>query len=131
MTKKELSQLYHLRGEMEDDMRRLARLREEALAPVTSDLSGMPKGSSDLSRIERYAEQIDEIQRRIDGKLEAIAQERFRLATDIADQEDTYIRRLLVLRFIEGLTWNQIAHRVHSTADAVRKTVDRWIRKNK
>ena len=44
--------------------------------------------------------------------------------------EDSHIRRIVSMRYIDGLTWRQIAIRIGggNSEDAVRKTVERFLR---
>ena len=44
--------------------------------------------------------------------------------------EDSHIRRIVSMRYIDGLTWRQIAVRIGggNSEDAVRKTVERFLR---
>lgn len=49
----------------------------------------------------------------------------------INEQENSRIRRLLTYRYIEGLTWTQVAHRMgkNHTADSCQKAVERFLKK--
>ncbi len=44
--------------------------------------------------------------------------------------EDSHIRRIVSMRYIDGMTWRQIAMRIGggNSEDAVRKTVERFLR---
>ena len=44
--------------------------------------------------------------------------------------EDSHIRRIVSMRYIDGMTWRQIATRIGggNSEDAVRKTVERFLR---
>ena len=44
--------------------------------------------------------------------------------------EDSHIRRIVSMRYIDGMTWRQIAARIGggNSEDAVRKTVERFLR---
>lgn len=45
---------------------------------------------------------------------------------------DAYTRRIFKLRFIDGLSWNFLAHKIGgTTADAARMTVKRYLREKK
>lgn len=43
--------------------------------------------------------------------------------------EDRQMRKIFVLRFVKGLTWIQIGHRVGGTADGCRMAVKRYLKK--
>lgn len=43
--------------------------------------------------------------------------------------EDRQMRKIFVLRFVKGLTWIQIGHKVGGTADGCRMAVKRYLKK--
>lgn len=48
----------------------------------------------------------------------------------IEEVSDSRTRRILELRYIEGLSWVQIANKVGGSPDSCRKTNDRFLEKN-
>ena len=46
--------------------------------------------------------------------------------------EDAHIRRLISLRFLDGLSWTAVAMKVGggNTSDSVRKTIERFLKNN-
>ena len=101
MTLKELSQLYYINREIERDQERLEQLRTSVSAPGAPNYDGMPKSPSFENRLERY----------------------------IAEIPDSLTRQIFQLRFINGLTWTQIAFSVGggNTEEGVRKRVYRYL----
>ena len=106
MTLKELSQIPHLKEEVE-----LYRERIRALEQREDHLSG-----EELLHLQSQLEKRDnELQR---------------LKSYIENVPDSGIRNILTLRCIRGLSWVQISFRVSGySADNARKTVKRFLEK--
>lgn len=131
MTLKELSQLYYLNREIEADKERLGRLRELASSPSGPNLSGMPGGGSYENRLERYVAEIIDLEAIISAKITQCLHERNRLERYIADIPESYLRQVFTLRFINGLSWDQVAFSIGgTTADAARMACNRYIKKS-
>lgn len=127
MTRKELSQLCWLKKEIERESRRLEEL--EALATgCTAGASGMP-GSGGLSDKTAIAVQIADCKTLIETKRYELVTEYNRLLHYIKDVDDAYMRNILKYRYIECLTWSQVATRMGSTPDAVRMAHHRFFQK--
>ncbi len=109
MTVKELSQLYWLNREIEADQRRLADLQSRARAITVPQLSDMPKGGEYENKLERYVAEIVDLQAIIAAKQEQCIHERSRLERYIADIPDSLTRQIFTLRFVNGLSWRQVA----------------------
>lgn len=129
MTLKELSQLYYLNREIERDQERLEKLRASASAPGAPNYDGMPKSPSFENRLERYIAEIVDLEAIIQAKITQCLHERARLERYIAEIPDSLTRQLFQLRFINGLTWVQIAFSVGggNTKEGVRKRVYRYL----
>ena len=128
MTFKELSQLYHLNREIRLDRERLAKLRAAAAEPAGPNLSGMPRVSAG-NRLERYAAEIADLEAIISAKLTQCIHERNRLERYIAGIPDSLTRQIFTLRFVNGLSWVQVALRIggNTTPDGVRMTCKRYL----
>ena len=128
MTKKELSQLFYLNREIEQDKQRLQELRARAMQ-VTQTISGMPGGSGDQQKVERYIAEIVDLEAIIQAKITQCLHERNRLERYIAEIPDSLTRQIFTLRFINGLSWVQIAFSVGggNTEEGVRKKVYRYL----
>lgn len=129
MTKKELSQLYHLNLEIEDDIRRLLEL-ENAATKTTASYGGAAFNGKVTNKTALAAE-IADLKSIISAKQIQSVAEYNRLVRYISGIEDSFIRRIFTYRFVDGLSWGAVAKRVsgNNTADSVRKCCDRFLRK--
>ena len=128
MTKKELSQLYWLRREIEEDRRRLDELEAIAASPASPRYDGMPHAPGTGDGMARMAAEIAELKALIAAKQQQCIHERNRLERYISGISDSLTRQIFTLRFVKGLSWWQVAARVGgNTADSVRKAVDRYL----
>jgi len=132
MTIQELSQLYWLNREIEHDTERLREL-ETASQPGAQVLTGMPRGNMTSDKVGRYAAEIADLKCIIGAKLTQCVYERSRLERYIASVPDSLTRQILTLRFVNGLTWRQVAMCIGggNTEDAVRKTCSRYLESTK
>lgn len=127
MTKKELSQLYYLNREIEQEKRRKHEL-EDAATNTASKISGLPhvSGISDKTAI---AAEIADCEKIIEAKIQQSVAEYNRLNRYILSIDDSLIRQIMQYRFISGLSWTQVAFRIggDNTADGVRMICNRWL----
>lgn len=128
MTVKELSQLYYLNREIERDKQRLAEL-EAAAESDTAKITGMPHGSGAGDKIGRYAADIADLRALIELNIQKCWYEFSRLNRYIAGIDDSLIRQILTLRFVNGLPWQQVAMSIggNNTADGVKKVCYRYL----
>lgn len=111
MTKKELSQLYYLKKEIKEQQRRLAEL--EALAiNCSTEITGLPTGKGISDKIGNYAAQIADLKALLDLNLKKCFYELNRIDRFIQSVEDSQIRIILTLRYIQGLSWQKIAYAI-------------------
>ena len=130
MTKKELSQLYYLNREIEEQQRRLAEL--EALATsCTAQITGMPRAQGITDKIAKYITEIADLKALLDLNLKKCFYELNRLNRYIESVPDSQMRMILSLRYINGLSWRQIAFSIGggNTEDGVRMAHDRFLKK--
>ena len=125
MTLKELSQLYFLRREIEQEQQRVQRLRERATS-VTAGAGGMPHGDA-ISDKTAIAAEIADCETLIAAKIAESIVEYRRLVTYINGIEDSLTRQIFTARFVDGLRWEQVADRVGGSSDAVKKTCYRYL----
>lgn len=132
MTLKELSQLYYLNREIERDQEQLEKLRAIASAPGSPNYDGTPKSPSFENRLERYIAEIVDLEAIIQAKITQCLHERNRLERYIAEIPDSLTRQIFQLRFINGLTWAQIAFSVGggNTEGGVKMICYRYINKS-
>lgn len=130
MTIKELSQLYHLNREIEHDKVRLRELEDFACG-ITSKITGMPHvaGIADKTAI---AAEIADCRASIKARVKLCAVERNRLERYIASVRDSLMRRILTLRFVDGLSWRRVAAAIGKgyTDEGVKKACYRFILKS-
>ena len=130
MTIRELSQLYYLNREIAQEQARIRELRDAATG-TTAKISGMPYvgGISDKTAI---AAAIADSQAIIDAKVQLCVVEYNRLVRYIAGIDDSLVRQIISLRFINGMTWHQVAKHIGggNTEESVKKACYRFIRKS-
>lgn len=132
MTLKELSQLYYLDREIELDRERLAELRADLLCPRSPDYDGMPRNPNPENALERCVAEIVDLEDVIRAKIEQRIYERARLERYISDIPDSLTRQIFTLRFIEGLTWEDVAVKAggNNTAKNCSNICYRYIRQS-
>ncbi len=111
MTKKELSQLYYLKKEIKEQQRRLAELEAVAINCSTK-ITGLPTGTGISDKIGNYAAQIADLKALLDLNLKKCFYELNRIDRFIQSVEDSQIRIILTLRYIQGLSWQKIAYAI-------------------
>lgn len=117
ITKRELSQLYYLSREIKRDKRRLKEL--EALAEgTTQHLTGMPIAPGFGDKTARYAIEIMELKEIIECNMRRCMIEYNRLIRFISSVEDSQMRQILTLRYVNGMTWQRIATEIGETDES-------------
>ncbi|MDP4152614.1 MAG: hypothetical protein Q8865_04110 [Bacillota bacterium] len=125
MTKTELSQLYYLNREVEQQQNRLKEL-QTAANKCTTMITGMPRGNG-KDRDLLLAE-IADLQNIVELNLLKIQIERGRLERYINGINDSRLRLIMRLRYINGMKWYQIAMEIGggNTEDSIKKAVYRF-----
>lgn len=105
MTKRRLEEYRQTKREIEEERERIAQVRSS-------------KGRIIAHEIERKITNLEKRQIEIERFVSAI--------------EDSLIRRIVVARYIEGRSWAGVARKLGggNTSDGVRKTWERWARRN-
>lgn len=131
MTASELSKLYYIKKLIDRDALRLAKL-EARIQPHGMNMSGMPKNPSPKNNIEETIPLIVGIRERIICEQENYINEQLFIEEYINTVEDYHIRLILSYRFVDLMSWNQIAMKIggNNTADSVRKACNRFLRKS-
>lgn len=117
MTKKDLSQLYWLNREIEEEKRKLREL-EAAATSGTATITGLPHVSGAHDRLGDMAILIAEQRDLIDLKVRQSVIEYNRLNRYIAGIEDAQMRMILSLRYVNGLSWQQVAFAMGETDES-------------
>ena len=128
MDLRELSQLYQLNREIEMGRQRLLDL--EASAQLKS--RGIPHETSTTGGVEYYAAEISDLRGIISAKHQQCLYERSRLERYIAAVDDSLLRQIFTYRFINGLSWRQVAACIGggNTEDGCRMAVKRYLARN-
>jgi len=130
LNKKELSQLYSLNKEIEQEKKRLTDL-EAAAAGVAVNIKGLPHIGivSDKTAI---AAEIADCKAIIEAKVQACIAEYNRINRYIASVDNSLMRQVLTLRFVDGLSWDQVACNIggKNTEDSIRKACERFLNEN-
>lgn len=140
LTKKELAQLRDLKREInllqEQRVKIQHRLQElEALRCAKASGRILPYQrrqvweevllfGGDVSDLQKMTSSIAERQRRYIEEYETVM-------GFIAEIPDSMTRQIFELRFVAAHTWLQVAAKTGGTEDSVRKTVERYLAKNK
>lgn len=130
MTTKELSQLYYLNREIEQEKTRIREL-EDAATNTAAKITGLPHTGS-ISDNTAIAAQIADCRTIVEAKQQAAVAEYNRLCRYIAGIDDSLMRQIISLRFINGLSWRQVAFHVGggNTEDGVRIALARFLAKS-
>lgn len=128
MTKKELSQLYYLNREIEHDKQRLAELRLAATS-TTSVITGLPHVVGGITDKTALAADIADLEALIKNKIERTVIEYNRLMRYIESIDDSYIRDIMTLRHIDGLTWMQVTDVIGGSEYSIKQTYYRYLKK--
>ena len=128
LTKKELSQLYWLNREIEEEKRKLSEL-EAAAAGCTAKITGLPHVSGVHDKIGDLGILIAEQRDLINLKVRQSVIEYNRLNRYIASVDDAQMRMILSLRYVNGLSWQEIAANMGQDGDGStqRKKHDKFL----
>lgn len=129
MTVKELSQLYYLNREIEQDKQRLA-----ALESMRGNTALRIAGFIHIQRItdkEELDAAIADSKELLEAKNRLCIAEYNRLMHYITTVEDSYIRQILTFRYVDGFSWVQVAMHIGggNTEDSVRMAHKRFLKK--
>ena len=129
MTLRELSQLYYLEKEIDENQRHLEKLRQKGVG--SPEISGMPHGSgSTTGPTERLAVELTDLEAIISAQRIQAIHEEARLRRFIADIPWSRTRLIFTYRFIDMLSWSGVASAMGppNTAESVRKLCYRYLK---
>lgn len=89
-----------------------SRWRERALK-ITPVLSQTPGGGESGSPIERPMDKVDELEKEINREIDELVKIREEIEAVLGQLEDRNLRDLMKYRYIDGLTWEQVAEKMH------------------
>ncbi len=148
MTIKELSQLYYLSQEIKQ-LKAKKRLLEKDLHNLSTTVGCVQAsqmqipfklhsvkvegiGITDRNKWLRIKAELSDVKNLIELKLEQQVCEYNRLNRYIQTVDDSLIRQILELRFINGLSWNKVADNIggYNSEDSVKKMCYRYLKAN-
>ena len=126
MTKKDLSQLYFLPREIEQQERELKKLEEKAVS-CGSGVTEMPRSTCTSDKVGEYATKIADLKVLIANNKAFLRQ----LESYINLIDNSQIRLIMRLKHKENMRWEEVALKIGggNTADSVRKAHDRYLEK--
>lgn len=131
MTKKELSQLYYLNREIEYLQKRLRELKEKSVS-CTNIITGMPHGTDIKDLVGNCASEIIDLEDLIEIKLKECFFNLNKLNRYINSIDDSQMRMILSLRYINGLSWQQVAFSIGETDEQFpRRKHNKFLNDNK
>ncbi len=128
MTLQELSKLLKLMEQLRKDEEMLDALREAA-CPKSQVLTGMPHASGVRDKVGDLAVEIADLQDDIDQLNDQITAKRSGVQAFMATIENAQTRMVFRLRFLRGLTWEEVATVLggRNTVDGVKKICYRYL----
>ena len=132
MTLKEISRYYELR-------QRLTRYNEALLAlrtaaeNITSQLDGIPPSGNPADKVAHYGGLIAQLETDIERNNEELREAKKTALRYIRQIDDMYLQTIFLLRFIECLSWDDIALSMgkEEAADSIRMACYRCLDKKK
>ena len=119
---KNINTLYYLKQEriqIENQIKELTILSAVSM-------SGMPKGNSVSSPVERFAERLEQLKEKLQRKCEEILAETERIEECIENIDDVEVRLIARKRFIENKTYRVIGAEMYTDETTARKKLKRY-----
>lgn len=131
MNLKHLSQLYYLDKLIQRDERRLEQLRAR-LTNITPKLSGMPGSPGASDKIGEGVAELVDLAERIKQERANFEQEKAKLEHYLRCIEDTQLRLIFILRFVDLKSWNEVAASIggNNTEGSVKQACYRYLKDN-
>lgn len=129
MTLKELSQAYYLKCDIIDIKQRISELEDNA-TDTSAKMTGMPHTGKSGDKIGHLSTEISYYKSVLYEKLKEYTAEFIRLFNYISACPDSLTRLILKYRFIDGMSWNQVAAEIGISESAAKQIAYRYIRKN-
>ena len=128
MTAKELYRLKDLKKLISRNAVRLAEL-ESRIDPASMNFTGMPHNTTTDNTTTTILNSIIDLKNEIEAQQREYLLEQIRLERFIHTIDDFQMRLIMSLRFIDMLTWGQIAQYIGggNTEDGVRMACSRYL----
>ena len=130
MTKNELSKLYYLNLEIKYIQNEIGRL-DGASTSATHVITGMPSGNDIDDIVGRSIAEIDNLRDVLKQRVKRHLNQVNKINEFIDSIDDPQIRMIISLRYINCLSWNQVAASIGggNSEDSVKKVVYRYLNK--
>lgn len=130
MTKHDLKQIRDLEREIRMLQNKLANLLNRSL--VQSPAINAIHNTVISDKVGKRAEDKDNLEFLLNEKRKEYQQLRNEAVKFIHDIPDSFTRQLLTCRYIDGMSWKQVASQIggSNTEDSVRMACDRFMKKN-
>lgn len=131
MTLKELSQCYSLKNEIKQLNSKIKELEAKA-TDTSAKITGMPHSADVRDKIGETVANLDAYKTKLIDRHKRYSIELIRLNDYISACPDSLTRQILTYRFVNGLSWNQVAAHIGypATEWSVKDAAYRYIRKN-
>ena len=124
-----LSQLRHLKREVDELSQRIGELEERAMGGSARPMGMLRSGRLD-DRVARAAASLADLRDRMARRRLDCLEELGRLYAFIDDLPDSQLRQIFAARYIDGLSWQNAARRIGETDEQVpRRLHNRALRK--
>lgn len=141
MTKKELLQLRYLKKEIELLQRQIADAEYAVETNIAFDFveGSNPKWPYQRKKfyiegvaVPEYEKRVKRLRKKLQRRLEELMEKREELEEYISTVPDSMMRMILTLRYVNGLSWKQIANHIGggNTPDGVRMMHNRFMHGN-
>lgn len=129
MTLQELYSLYYIKKEIEAYKLKIEELQAMAES-ITQKVTGMPSGGNVSDKVGNAVVAIITYKEMLAQAIQRDIELSMKINQYILTVEDVQLRQIMFLRFIEHLTWREVAMRIGggNTEDGVRKRCNRYVR---
>lgn len=130
MTVHELSRLYYLKKLIDRDTERIAEL-ESRLQGGSVPISDMPRNPNTQDTFSKNVILLIELKEKLERERTEYIKERLIIEDYIRTVEDYQLRLIFSYRFVDLMTWRQIALLIggNNTEDSVKKTCYRALKR--
>lgn len=119
-----LSQYVSVVKEYDEAHESLIRFRAKIHSAKSQTLSDMPKATTQNDKLAGYVAKLEQLEEIVNSRLKKLRQIRIDIESIIARLDDSNHRRILTLKYIEGMRWEEVCvkmnyswaqtHRIHS-----------------
>lgn len=131
MKLQDLSQLYYLDKLIQRDEQRLEQMRAR-LTNISPKLSGMPGSPGASDKIGEGVAELVDLARKIEEERDNFEAEKAKLEHYLRCIEDTQLRLIFILRFVDLKSWNEVAASIggNNTEGSVKQACYRYLKDN-